>query len=126
MPFDLGGLYHSIDQERSSRRLSWSALAREVGVSASTIRRFERAQDAEADGVLALVGWLGVAPEQFVPGGSIVGEPLPPADGGWIRVDLSLGPWKGRAGGRTSIQRLVAAAQAADRSVTSLTRRTED
>ena len=105
--------------------MTWSALGREVGVSVATIRRLERADDAEADGVLALIRWLGVAPEQFVSGGSVVGEPLPPAGDGLIRVDMSLVSGTGRAGGRTSIQRLVSAAQAADRCVTSFTRRSE-
>lgn len=124
--FDLHGLFRSVDQERAIRGLTWTELGREVGVSTTTIRRLERATDAEADGVLSLIRWLGVAPEEFVPGSAVVGEPLPPADGGWIRVDMTLVTASGRAGGRTSMQRLVSAAQAAGRSVASLTRRSED
>jgi hypothetical protein len=106
-----------------ARRSAW--LGRDVGVSVSTIRRLERADDAEADGVLALIRWLGVAPETFVPGGSVVGEPLLPAGDGVIRVDMSLVSETGRAGGRTSIQRLVTTAQGADRCVASFTRRSD-
>lgn len=125
LPFDLGGLYRSIDQDRSDRQLTWAALSREVGVAVSTMRRFERAVDAEADGVLALIRWLGVAPEQFVAGTAVVGEPLLPTGDGMVRVDMSLVSAAGRVAGRTSIQRLVVIAQATGRSVASLTRRSE-
>lgn len=52
-PFDLQALFREIDAEREHQSLSWAALARQVGVAASTIRRFGEADDAEADGVLA-------------------------------------------------------------------------
>ncbi len=64
--FDLRGFGREIDRERVARGLTWVRLSREVGVAASTIRRFETADDAEADGVLALLGWLDATPEQFV------------------------------------------------------------
>jgi hypothetical protein len=48
-----------IDELIEERGLTTAALAREVGVGASTIRRFRTADDAEADGVLALVAWTG-------------------------------------------------------------------
>ena len=67
--FDLHQLSRQIDEARRDRDLTWSEIAQEVGVSTSTIRRFATASDAEADGVLALIGWLGIAPEQFVVGG---------------------------------------------------------
>ena len=53
-------------------------------------RRFATASDAEADGVLAVIGWLGVPPEQFVDDSNIAGVPLPPAADGVIRVDMAL------------------------------------
>lgn len=126
--FDLAELGRSIDHARSDRHLTWAALSKQVGVAASTIRRFSTASDAEADGVLALVAWLGVAPEQFVVNSTATGVLLPPAGDGVIRVDMALvaplleGPRQTRPGTRTTIQRLVAAAQAAEVSVASLTR----
>lgn len=133
--FDLAALYRAIDQRRHKRALSWAALGRQVGVAPSTIRRFEHAVDAEADGVLALIGWLGVAPEEFVVRGLIVGQALPPASGGMVRVDVilmdtstphdSTNATRQRLGGRTSIQRLVEVAMATDRTVASFTRVTE-
>lgn len=133
--FDLAALYRVIDQRRQECALSWAGLGRQVGVAPSTIRRFEHAVDAEADGVLALIGWLGVAPEVFVVRGPIVGQPLAPASGGMVRVDVvlmntstpddSMSAARLRLGGRTSIQRLVEVAVATVRTVASFTRVTE-
>ena len=64
--FDLQALFHAIDAERERQHLTWTALSRHVGVSASTIRRYSEANDAEADGVLILIQWLATAPEDFI------------------------------------------------------------
>lgn len=66
--------------------MTWASLSREVGVSASTIRRVSSATDAEADGVLLVVRWLGVSPESFIVGQPHSGELLP--HGGVVRVDM--------------------------------------
>jgi hypothetical protein len=84
--------------------------------------------DAEADGVLALIGWLGVAPERFVADSKVAGVPLTQAAAGCIRVDIAaladLPGWNRRARSvtRTTIQRLVIAAQASETAVASVTR----
>lgn len=126
--FDLQLLSRRIEDARSERHLTWAAISKEVGVATSTIRRFATASDAEADGVLALIGWLGVAPEQFVIDSNIAGMPLPPAGEGAIRVDMELvadltaQPRRARPVTRTTIQRLTAASQTADVPLASLTR----
>lgn len=126
--FDLQLLSRRIEDARSERHLTWAAISKEVGVATSTIRRFATASDAEADGVLALIGWLGVAPEQFVIDANIAGMPLPPVRDGVIRVDMALvaeltaQPRRARPITRTTIQRLTAAAQPADVPLASLTR----
>lgn len=103
--------------------MTWAALAREVSVAASTIRRFAEATDAEADGVLALVRWLGAAPEDFMPEGVVTGAPLPAVGAGIVRVDMALveaAEPGGRSRGtrtRTTIQHLAAMAQASGRPV---------
>ena len=108
--------------------MTWKEISQEVGVAISTIRRFETATDAEADGVLALVGWLGVAPETFIVGSRVSGVPLPAAGDGVIRVDmvkvlsLSESSARSRTTTRTTIQRLVEAAQVSKTTVASLTR----
>ena len=127
-PFDLRGLFRAIDAEREQRGLSWSALAREAGVAASTIRRFDDASDAEADGVLALVRWLRATPEDFVASDSVQSVRLHRPGEGHVRVDMELvsraiGDARGARGRtRTTIQRLVEAAQSSGRPVASLTR----
>jgi hypothetical protein len=129
--FDLEQLFRSIDQARLDRGLTWAALGRQVGVASSTIRRFESAADAEADGVLTLISWVGVPPERLIRGTSIPEVLLPPLDGGLIRVDMNLvaeaaGEFHNkRVGARTSIQRLVTVARNSSLPIASLTRWSE-
>ena len=126
--FDLRGLFEAVDAERTRRGLTWAALARDVGVAAATIRRFGEADDAEADGVLALLRWLGGAPEDHVVGGTVRGEPLPHSDDGFVRVDMASvaradgDPRGARGRTRTSIQALVDVAQRSGLPVAALTR----
>ncbi|MEM7095870.1 MAG: hypothetical protein AAF567_22900 [Actinomycetota bacterium] len=126
--FDLAALFAAVDRQRRTGESSWSAVASECGVSANTIRRYATADDAEADGVLAAIRWLGRPPEDFVTGGHGHAEPLP-AGAGWCRVDMpSIAAAEGRAAGtrrRTTIQRLVAVAARAHVSIASLTRLSE-
>ncbi|MFW2380108.1 MAG: hypothetical protein ACN4GZ_00005, partial [Acidimicrobiales bacterium] len=118
---------------RNQRGLSWASMSRHVGVSSSTIRRFGEAEDAEADGVLALVRWLGVAPEAFVlTGASVEGIPLTPSSGGFVRVDMDLvrettaGQDIALGRSRLSIQNLVTIAHQSKLPMTSLTRQSVD
>jgi len=126
--FDLHRLSTSIDRARIKRQLTWAEVSKDVGVATSTIRRFSSATDAEADGVLALVGWLGVPPEHFVAESRIDGIHLPPRGEGVIRVDMAMVmdalsmKHSGRPRTRTTIQRLTLAALAAGTSISSLTR----
>ncbi len=128
--FDLAALFDAVDDERVRRALTWAALARQIGVAPSTIRRFGRADDAEADGVLATIRWLDAVPEDYVIGGDVVGTRLD-STGGQVRVDMASvaranGDPRGAAGRtRTTIQNLVAASQRSGRPVASLTRLTE-
>jgi len=63
---DSAALFAALDQHRRAQGLSWTALARLTGVSVATIRRIEHGRRMEVDGLLALVGWLGVPVETFV------------------------------------------------------------
>lgn len=126
--FDLGELYRVVDRERLHHGFTWEALAVSVGVSASTIRRYRHASDAEADGVLALIRWLEAAPEDFVTGGMIERAKLPTAGHGFVRVDMdqvraaSSNVQSSRKGSRTTIQRLVEVSARSDRPVVAFTR----
>ena len=129
--FDLQRLHSDIDAKRQRQDLNWSALSREVRVAASTIRRYAHAGDAEADGVLALIQWLDEAPEDYITNNSTTPAKLPPAERGQVRVDMNRvaeatrDPRGANGRTRTTIQRLVEAAQHAGQSVVSLTRLSE-
>lgn len=63
--FDARALYEALDVQRRSRGMSWQEVAREIGVSASTLTRTRRGGRMEADGMLAMVRWLGRTAESF-------------------------------------------------------------
>ena len=102
-------------------------MAADVGVSISTVRRLETAADAEADGVLTLVAWLGMQPESFISGAAVPDRPVEPLSGQVVRVDLdavrAADPAVGWRGSRTTIQRLAQYATSANVTVETLTRR---
>jgi transcriptional regulator with XRE-family HTH domain len=64
--FDSKALYRAMDAERQARGQTWHDVAKATGVSASTIVRTRSGGRMEVDGVLAMVGWLGVPVESFV------------------------------------------------------------
>lgn len=63
--FDGFAFFGRVNEERKSRDVTWAALGRMTGVSAPTIKRFAKTETTEADGVLALVRWLGCSLEDF-------------------------------------------------------------
>ena len=63
---DSKALYEAIDKQRKDRGLTWRDVSREIGVSTSTITGTKRGGRMEVDGMLAMVGWLGVPVETFV------------------------------------------------------------
>jgi len=64
--FDAAALFDALDAQRVARGLSWEQVAKEIGVSAGTIKRTRDGGRMEVDGMLAMVGWLGVPVERFV------------------------------------------------------------
>lgn len=63
--FDTRALHLALDAQRQERGLTWEQAAREVGVSASTLRRTALGGRLEVDGMLLMVGWLGRTVESF-------------------------------------------------------------
>ncbi len=55
-----------MDQQRKDRGMTWADISKEIGVSASTIRRTKDGGRMEVDGMIAMVDWLGVQVETFV------------------------------------------------------------
>jgi len=71
--------------------MSWAALARELGVSSSTLAGLGERRSIEGDGVLQMLAWLGRSPESFVTSGSsaVEGVRLPePRNAGVLRLDV--------------------------------------
>ena len=63
--FDSLALYEEIDRQRKARGLSWADVARETGVSQSTITGTRRGGRLEIDGCLAMTDWLGRTVDSF-------------------------------------------------------------
>ena len=58
-------LFATLDTERVRRDLSWTALEREIGVSAGTMKRLQTHEVFELDGILFVTQWLGRDIEDF-------------------------------------------------------------
>jgi transcriptional regulator with XRE-family HTH domain len=63
---DTQALHRALEERRKARGMTWSQVAEEVGVSIATIQRLRAGGRMEVDGLLAMVGWLGVPVENFV------------------------------------------------------------
>lgn len=60
--FDAQALLDAVDAQRRERGMSWSALSKQLGVAASTIKGMpERCWGIELDGVI----WLGKTIQSF-------------------------------------------------------------
>ena len=71
--FSLQALYAALDAQRQERGYSWSRATREMvqhgkrhPLSPSTVKGMRTKAVAEADGVLAMLRWLGRSPESFL------------------------------------------------------------
>jgi hypothetical protein len=63
--FDAVALYHALDAQRQAHGLTWTQVAAEIGVAASTLTRTRLGGRLEVDGMLAMVRWLGRTVESF-------------------------------------------------------------
>jgi transcriptional regulator with XRE-family HTH domain len=63
--FDARALYAALGAQRRQRGMSWQEIAKEIGVSASTLTRTRHGGRMEADGMLAMTRWLGRTAESF-------------------------------------------------------------
>lgn len=67
MTVDVARLHAALDAARESKGMSWRQLAKELGVSPSTMSRLAN-EDAKPDvnAFAAMVTWLGVPAEKFM------------------------------------------------------------
>ncbi len=67
MIVDVRRLHTALDAKRAEKDLSWRQLAKEIGVSPSTISRLTNEDlRPDVDAFAAMVTWLGVPAEKFI------------------------------------------------------------
>lgn len=74
---DVGALYAALDRERAARNLSWRTLAKEVGISPSTLSRMANGHRPDVDAFAALTTWMGTSPQDYVVGHADSERPTP-------------------------------------------------
>lgn len=65
---NVSALWVALDARRSTRKLSWRQVAKEVGCGSSTFTRLGFGHHPSLDAYLAMTGWLGCTAEDFVEG----------------------------------------------------------
>jgi transcriptional regulator with XRE-family HTH domain len=63
---DVVGLHAALDAEREGRGWSWRQLARELGLSASTMSRLANGQKPDVDAFAVMVSWLQADANRFI------------------------------------------------------------
>lgn len=63
---DRRALHAALDERRETRHLSWRQVAREAGVSASTVTRLQSGRAPDVDGFARLISWLGGGADRFL------------------------------------------------------------
>lgn len=72
---DVRSLYEALDKARQPKGLSWRQLAKEIGVSASTISRMANGLKPDVLAFAAMTTWLRMPAETFYVGASgLAGE----------------------------------------------------
>jgi transcriptional regulator with XRE-family HTH domain len=91
--FNAPGFYSAMDESRASRGASWRQVAKEAGISQSTLTRLAQGKRPDVDSLAALARWANVSVDQFIDHeNGIPGiEPLA-AISTYLRADRSLSP----------------------------------
>ncbi len=64
---DVAALYAALDVQRLAREMSWRELAKEAGVSPSTLTRMGKdAKRPDVDSFARLIAWLNVSADKFI------------------------------------------------------------
>lgn len=74
--FDADGFYEALDATRLARRLTWKAVAQQVGISASTLTRMAQGKRPDVDSLSALCVWSGLDADDFITPNKEPVEPL--------------------------------------------------
>lgn len=62
---DVAALYRDLDAARETKGLTWRELAREMGLSPSTLSRLSNLKSPDVHAFMAMTQWLGVPAENF-------------------------------------------------------------
>jgi transcriptional regulator with XRE-family HTH domain len=71
---DVRSLYAALDAARHQKGLSWRQLAKEIGVSASTISRMANGLKPDVTAFAAMTTWLRMPAEDFYVGADVAAE----------------------------------------------------
>ena len=69
MPYahlDVEALYGALDARRKTQDLSWRDVAKEAGVSPSTLTRMAQGKRPDVNGFAKLAAWMGVSADVFL------------------------------------------------------------
>jgi transcriptional regulator with XRE-family HTH domain len=64
--FDAGAFFSALDAQRAGRRLTWKDVARQSGISASTLTRMAQGRRPDVDSLAALVAWSGLKADDYI------------------------------------------------------------
>ncbi|WP_417377273.1 helix-turn-helix domain-containing protein [Gimesia maris] len=64
--FDGEGFFAVLDGHRISRELTWRQVAKESGVSASTLTRMAQGKRPDVDSLASLLAWSGESADSFM------------------------------------------------------------
>ena len=90
--FDAEAFYASLDSQRQSKGINWRQVAKESGVSASTLTRIAQGRRPDVDSMAALLAWSGLDADSFViRDREVRAEPLAQITA-YLRADPQLSP----------------------------------
>jgi transcriptional regulator with XRE-family HTH domain len=101
-------LVAALDAERKTRNLSWRQLAKDAGVSPSTLTRMQQGKSPDVNTFSALTRWLDIPAERFY--ADQPGHPAPHADPMAVISSLLRGKKKMNPKAVAALQDLVNAA----------------
>ena len=75
--FDGGAFFAALDAERQARQCTWKQVAKESGISASTLSRMSQGRHPDVNGLATLAAWSGLDMDRFVRSAAAKEEPEP-------------------------------------------------
>ena len=64
--FDASAFFSALDAQRTARHMTWKDVAKESGVSASTLTRMAQGRRPDVDSLAALTAWSGLIADDFI------------------------------------------------------------